>query len=270
MQRRPTTSETDSAKRRRRSDSRRYACYRRVAEQQFEETLVVVLPVYTREEHDLFRLLVHSSPLFSDIATRQPNRTSLAAVWATHWHGNGKAIFTRCEISRLRLPSSQADLVITPQLPEHLQVYCKIWNDYCNKSNTIALNTDAANCIRTLLCLRLLDLNLTAPMALPMTLRDTLAAPNPSTTLQNFSPWQKVGDLLDHHTLQQSALPIEPRRLTTTASRAPLSVTRWSGSAHSDSSALPPVLQHDMQQPRKKARCTQINPQAQGSHSMMS
>ena len=201
-----------------------------VAEQQ--GTLVAVLPVHTHEEHDLFRLLVHSSPLFSDVATRQPNWTSLAAVWATH--ANGKTIFYKVrDLTTAITVTSQADSVIIPQLPEHLKAYYKIWNDYCNESNTIALNTDAANRIRALLRSQTSDLNPTAPTALPMTLRGTLAAPNPGTTLEIFSPWQ-IGNLLDHHSLQQSALlylyadtahqtTTRSNAATTTTSRAPLS-----------------------------------------------
>ncbi|KAF8452253.1 hypothetical protein L210DRAFT_3660690 [Boletus edulis BED1] len=90
--------------------------HRWVAEQQ--GTLVAVLPVHTREERDLFRLLVHSSPLSSDAATRHPNWTSLAAVWATH--ANRKTIFynMRDLTTQTAAITSQADLVITLQLPE--------------------------------------------------------------------------------------------------------------------------------------------------------
>ncbi|KAF8134402.1 hypothetical protein EV363DRAFT_1561939 [Boletus edulis] len=267
--------------------------HRWVAEQQ--GTLVAVLPVHTREERDLFRLLVHSSPLFSDVATRQPNWTSLAAVWATH--ANGKTIFYKVRglTTRQTAITSQADLVVTPQLPEHLKVYYKIWNDYCNESNTIALNTDAANRIRALLRSRPLDSNPTAPTALPMTLRDTLAAPNPSTTLEIFSPWQ-IGNLLDHHSLQQSALlyiyadtahqaTTRSNTATMTASRAPLSrgLKRKQAASDADNNmssgagvAAPTRAARRCLQcfsttcngRWKKARCTQIN--SQGSHSMTS
>jgi hypothetical protein len=73
--------------------------YRWVAEQQ--GTLVAVLPVHTREERDLFRLLVQSSPLFANVTTRQPNWTSLAAIWASH--ANGKSIFYKVREHRASL-----------------------------------------------------------------------------------------------------------------------------------------------------------------------
>ncbi|KAG6370815.1 hypothetical protein JVT61DRAFT_11026 [Boletus reticuloceps] len=122
-----------------------------IAEQQ--GTLVAVLPVHSREERDLFRLLMQSSPLFSDATNRQPNWTSLAAVWATH--ANGKTIFYK--------------------LPEHLKAYYKTWNDYCDENNTIAQNTAAAKRIRTLVRSSPPNItNIVAPTALPQTLRSTL------------------------------------------------------------------------------------------------
>ncbi|KAG6379764.1 hypothetical protein JVT61DRAFT_10301 [Boletus reticuloceps] len=101
-------------------------------------------------------------------------------------------------------------------LPEHLEAYYKIWIDYCNESNTIALNTDAANRIRALLRSPPLDLNPTAPTALPMTLRDTLTAPNPSTTLEIFSPGRSaIYSTItrfnsQHSSISMPTLPIKP------------------------------------------------------------
>ncbi|KAF8137017.1 hypothetical protein EV363DRAFT_1316418 [Boletus edulis] len=89
--------------------------------------------------------IVHSSPLFSDV----PTELDIAR-------------------SSLGNPREREDRFY--KLPEHFEAYYKIWNDYCNESNTIVLNTDAANCIRALLRSPPLDLNSTAPTALPMTL----------------------------------------------------------------------------------------------------
>lgn len=183
-----------------------YACDQKIHHQwvaKQQGMLVAMLPVHTCKKRDPFHLLVHSSPLFLDIATRQPNWTSLTAVWATH--ANGKIIYYKV-LNLTMAVTSEADMVIIPQLLEHLKVYYKIWNNYCNESNTIALNTNAANRIHVLLRSQPSDLNPTTPTALLMTLQDTLAAPNPSTTLGKvFSPWQ-IGNLLNHHVLQQLAL----------------------------------------------------------------
>ncbi|KAG6369372.1 hypothetical protein JVT61DRAFT_14979 [Boletus reticuloceps] len=145
------------------------------------------LPVHSREERDLFRLLVRSSPLFSDATNRQPNWTSLAVVWATH--ANGKTIFYK--------------------LPEHLKAYYKTWNDYCNENNTIAQNTAAAKRTRTLVRSSLPNItNIVAPTALPQTLRSTLsinATPVVDPETEELISWQ-IGNLLDSHAMQQSAL----------------------------------------------------------------
>ncbi|KAG1831167.1 hypothetical protein F4604DRAFT_1864865 [Suillus subluteus] len=90
-------------------------------------TLMAVLPIHTREERDLFQLLVTSSPLFADPA-RQPNWVSLAVIWAGH--ADGRKIFYK--------------------LPEHLKVYYKTWTDFCNEHNTVALNVEASQRIRAL------------------------------------------------------------------------------------------------------------------------
>ncbi|KAI9567414.1 hypothetical protein HD554DRAFT_2039692 [Boletus coccyginus] len=130
-------------------------------------TLIAMLLVHIHKEHNLFHLFIHSSSLFLDIITCQPNWTLFAAVWVTH--ANGKTIYYKVFNLTMAI-TSEADLVIIPQLPEHLKMYYKIWNNYCNESNTIAFNTDVANRICALLCSQLSDLNPTTLMVLPMTL----------------------------------------------------------------------------------------------------
>jgi hypothetical protein len=57
---------------------------------------MAILPVYTREERDLFQLLVHSSPLFVNSALRQPNWTALTVVWTGH--ADGRHIFYKVHV----------------------------------------------------------------------------------------------------------------------------------------------------------------------------
>ncbi|KAF8833475.1 hypothetical protein BDN67DRAFT_916912 [Paxillus ammoniavirescens] len=144
-------------------------------------TLMAVLPVHTHKERDLFQLLAHSSPLFTD-ATRQPNWNALACIWAGH--ANGKTIFYK--------------------LPEHLKAYYKTWTNFCNKHNTVALNTEASQHIRALVHSRPAGLPASVPTALPVTLQDSLTV-SPSVEVEEVSTWQ-IGNLLDRHSLQQSAI----------------------------------------------------------------
>ncbi|KAG2059870.1 hypothetical protein BDR06DRAFT_967438 [Suillus hirtellus] len=82
--------------------------------------LMAILPVHTREEHDLFQFLIQLSPLFLD-SNWQPNWTALTVVWAGH--ADGYNIFYK--------------------LPEHLKTYYKTWTDFCNEQNTILLNAES-------------------------------------------------------------------------------------------------------------------------------
>ncbi|KAF8126165.1 hypothetical protein EV363DRAFT_1298796 [Boletus edulis] len=135
----------------------------------------------------------------NDVEGQTPGTPTFATLEQPEWTGDHALpaelaasppsnVPTELDIARSSLgnPREREDRFY--KLPEHFEAYYKIWNDYCNESNTIVLNTDAANCIRALLRSPPLDLNSTAPTALPMTF-----------------PWQ-IGNLLDHHTLQQSAL----------------------------------------------------------------
>ncbi|KAG1848574.1 hypothetical protein F4604DRAFT_130963 [Suillus subluteus] len=144
-------------------------------------TLMAVLPIHTREERDLFQLLVTSSPLFADPA-RQPNWVSLAVIWAGH--ADGRKIFYK--------------------LPEHLKVYYKTWTDFCNEHNTVALNVEASQRIRALVRSIPANIPINAPTAVPTTLRDSLTI-CPSVDITEVSSWQ-IGKILADHTLQQSAV----------------------------------------------------------------
>ncbi|KAF8129055.1 hypothetical protein EV363DRAFT_1417939 [Boletus edulis] len=190
-----------------------------VAEQQ--GTLAAVLPVHTREGRDLFCLLV-SSPLSSDAATRHPNWTSLAAVWATH--ANGKTIFYK--VRDLTTQTAITSLVITLQLPEQSHL--------CTSPlTTVGLESHC-----------------------PDGASDDLARHTRGAQSQHDT--RNLQSLAYRQSTHQATT--RSNAVTTTASRAPLSrgskrkqaasdADRWCGSAHSGSSAPPPVLQHDMQWP---------------------
>ncbi|KAF9231665.1 hypothetical protein BU15DRAFT_68145 [Melanogaster broomeanus] len=150
-----------------------------VAERQ--GTLVAVLPIHTRDERDLFQLLAHSSPLFMDHA-RQPHWTALASIWASH--ANGKTIFYK--------------------LPEHLKAYYQTWTDFCNEQNTVALNAEASQRIRALVRSKPTGFDVHAPATTPLTLRDSITVPT-GVEVEEVNAWQ-IGNILDGHALQQSAL----------------------------------------------------------------
>ncbi|EIW52507.1 uncharacterized protein TRAVEDRAFT_24023 [Trametes versicolor FP-101664 SS1] len=90
-------------------------------------TRFAVLPVHSRDERDLFHLLVETATVTT--AATQPNWEKLVNVWAGH--ADGRSIFYK--------------------LPEQLKSYYKTWLDFCNENNTVALNVQACKRIRTLL-----------------------------------------------------------------------------------------------------------------------
>ncbi|KAI6138599.1 hypothetical protein BKA82DRAFT_4020810 [Pisolithus tinctorius] len=102
--------------------------------------------------------------MFTD-SSCQPNWEHLASVWSGH--ANGKTIFCK--------------------LPEHLKTYYKVWSEFCNEHNSVALNAEATQWICSLVHSTPAGVHVSVPTALLLTIQDSITA-SPSINIQVHWP----------------------------------------------------------------------------------
>jgi hypothetical protein len=164
-----------------------------------QQTLVAVLPIHTPEEKALYRLLIKDK--HGQFSQRtQPNWISLAQEWQRH--ANGKEIFYKV---RHDTTSRRTSFHCHQQLPEHLKVYYKTWNEYQNEHNSIEQCKSAYNQLRKLLAV---------PIQIPQiaigqreTVRDQIEGSRQPPDNDEPNPWQ-VGVLLGRSSSQQTLLEL--------------------------------------------------------------
>jgi len=161
-------------------------------------TMFAITPVHTREERDIFTLLMESSRAFSNKS--QPDWTRLASEWSSHC--NGKTVFYKVTCQSHCTVHLHSHIVHT-QLPQHLRSYFKVWNDFCNENNTIAANNEASERIRALLQPQPCKVP-TIISTRPDPLENTVNAPQ-SVPQPEMNAWQ-LSKILGDHRLQQSTL----------------------------------------------------------------
>ncbi|KAG6877083.1 hypothetical protein C0992_010900, partial [Termitomyces sp. T32_za158] len=156
-----------------------FAKERRIRQQylaQRQDTRMAILPIHTRDERGLFKLLMAQS------IANEPNWVRVAGDW--NGHANGLTIFYK--------------------LPEHLKAYWKKWQENTNEKNSISINQAAFNTIVRALSLPLSNIPHVAASQ-PQSVSQQIQVTTSEAPATLVEPWQ-ISNALGHHSVQQSAI----------------------------------------------------------------